>query len=281
MRLLGVIFFLVCLTGVAFAQAIKATIVGETPFVYAAPDFDSKVLAELQPGTVYDISKNKKSGFHKIRVRPGLVGWIADSELRIGTHKIKSEEDAVSDVEEKRMEKARKNTNLPMDFVRFRGVVLESVLYTEKTAGRERSAAVPFVGIKFAGPNTLFSGMMPADTSLMLSTTTPSYYKDVTQNSAKGFILIGQFQFLTNFSRGANYLGFYGFGPVARYSHFDLALGSGASKKTYAADDLALGVCFNVGAIYRWSSVGIRPEIKYYWEKNKYLSIGLSAQMAF
>lgn len=265
----------------AFAQAVKATIIGETPYVYEKPDFDSKILAEVEPGKVFDVSKSKKNGFHKIRVRPGMVGWIPDSEIRLGSHKIKSEEDAVSDVEEKRMDKARKSNSLPINMARYRGLSFESILFTEQTAGRERSAALPFYGLKISGPDTLFSGMLPTEMSFIFSPQAPNYYKDITLNSASGYVFLAQFQFVTNFSTGKNYLAFYGFGPVLKYSHFDLKLGSGGAQKKYSADDMTLGASFNLGAAYRMGAFALRPELKYYWEKTKYVGFGLSAQWAF
>lgn len=281
MNLFFLLLVLFLMPKTAYSQVDQATVVGESPYVYKNPDFDSAVLAELQQGEVFTVSKSKKNGFHKIRVKKGFVGWIPDSEIRIGKHKINSESDTISEADENRIDKARKNINQPIEHMRFRGLSYESVLYTESTLGRERSAAVPSIGLKFSGPNTLFSGMMPADTTILYSYKAPSYYEKVTGNSASGYIIIGSFQFLNNFSKSKNFLLYYGFGPVLRYSHFDLSLGSGASQTTYSVEDMAIGASFSFGLAYRMGTFSVRPDIKYYWEKNKYLSFGLAMQMAF
>lgn len=72
------------LMGPAFAQSQKAMVVNDGALVYVNPDFDSELLTELKAGTVYDVSLKTKGPFYKIRVRPKVTGWIADTDVKVG-----------------------------------------------------------------------------------------------------------------------------------------------------------------------------------------------------
>lgn len=279
--LLSVLFLLPIVSMAQTKGAVEATIVGETPYVYQRPDFDSPVLAELQRGRVYKISVGKKEGFHKILWAKGKTGWIADSEVRLGRKDLKKEQEARSEVEEKKIEKARRSTELPLELVRHRGVSFEQVMYTEKTMGKERTVALPAYGLRFTGVDTLLSGPFPVDSTLLLAPSAPSYYAKATGNSASGFVLWGHFQFITPIHKSKNLQIYYGLGPVMRFSHFEVSVGSGGSRQKYVAEDLALGAAVSLGGVYRWRSFALRPDIKYFWEKNRYISLGIAFQSAF
>lgn len=279
--LAGCFFFFPITSQTQTKGAVDATIVGETPYVYQNPDFDSPVLAELQRGRVYRISVGKKEGFHKILWTKGKTGWIADSEIRIGRKDLTKEKEARSEVEAQKIEKARRSTDLPLELVRHRGLSFEQVMYTEKTMGKERTTALSAYGLRFTGVDTLFSGPFPVDSTLLLAPSVPNYYAKTTGNSASGFVLWGHFQFMTPIHKSKNLQIYYGLGPVMRFSHFELNIGSGGTRQKYVAEDLALGAAISLGGIYRWRSFALRPDLKYFWEKNKYISLGMTFQSAF
>lgn len=254
------------------AQSQKGTIVGEEAQIYQDPDFDAQVIAVLKLGGIYVISKSRKGPFYKIRIKSGVIGWIADTDVRPGIFKVNAEnkEEAEAELEEK------VETGKPFFATRYRGPVVEFVNYTEETMGKERSSHLPFYGIKWAGFNTLIKGEIYTDSSLLFYSGAPSYYQDLTGKSAEGFILNAQFLFQTvdNISRSVLY--YYGFGPVARFSHFSLQLAEAANTNSYAADDLALGAVFDMGIAVRFKKLSLRGDAKYYWEKTKYSAFGIN-----
>ena len=265
---------------VSFAQAQKGTIVGEDAQVYRDPDFDAPVIATLKPGQVFAISKGKKGPFYKIRLKRGTVGWIADSDIRAGVLKVTETTQAEAQ-EEKEKKEAEESLN-PFFASRYWGPVVEYLNYTEDTMGQERSAGVMFYGLKWSGFNTLFSGEVYTDANLLFSSGAPSYYKDATGQSAGGYIINANFLLQTVTPVGTSALWYYGFGPMLRYSHFDLHLYDGTQVNAYSADDMALGVVFDVGAAYRISrKFSVRTDAKYYWEKNRYFGIGLGVGYDF
>lgn len=262
-----------------WAQAQRGTIVEDEAQVYQDADFDAPVIAVLKTGSVYSISTNKKGPFYKIRLKPGLVGWIADSDVRPGVIKVTPE--THEEVRQEKKQREEEQNRKPFFASRYWGPSFEYVNYTEDTMGQERSSGTLFYGLKWSGFNTLFSGEIYTDSDILFSSGAPKYYQDVTGQSAGGFIVNAHFLFQTvdNLSRSA--LFYYGFGPMLRYSHFDLHLLSGGNVIGYSADDMSLGAVFDVGLAYRLGRASLRSDAKYYWEKSKYWSLGLNLGWEF
>lgn len=267
------------------AKGVTAEVVGEYPVVFAEPNFDSDIVAELKVGQRYTVTRAKKGPFHRIRVKPGVLGWIADSEVKLlgagvsltpPKKKQKSEEslgDIFSDESDdiSALEENKKKRDRIFEWSRHRGLAIDQVQYTENTMGKERTAATSFFGFRLTGADTLFDGLMTADSHILFSPQAPSYYKSVTGESATGFILLSHFQFMTQKSLSPDVLYQYGFGPMVKYSHFSLQNGG----QSYTADDLNVGAVFGFGLGFRFGKVAVRPDFKYYWEKTKYWSLGL------
>lgn len=256
-------------------QAQKGTVVADEAMVYQDPDFDAPVLATLRMGQVFNISTGKKNGFFKIRLKPGTTGWISDAEVRPGAHKMASKEELKEYAEE--AEKKGK----PYFASRYRGLSLDMINYTEDTMGGNRNAPTIFYGLNFHGFNTLFSGDIFTESNLLFHSGAPTYYQDYTKQSASGFIFIADFLFQTVVPTTENFLYYYGFGPMFKYSHFELQLANGSVVNSYSADDMTLGVLFNLGVGVRLGSFSLRPQVKYYWEKSGYFGGSLNVGYLF
>ncbi|WP_413578331.1 SH3 domain-containing protein [Bdellovibrio sp. HCB290] len=260
--------------GIVLAQAQRGTVVADEAQVYKDPDFDAPVMTVLKQGQVMAISKGKKGPFYKVRLKPGVTGWISDAEIRPGViDKQQLQEDSENPDE------AEYSGNKPFFASRYRGLSLNFIDYAEDTMGGRRNAQTSFLGLSFHGYNTLFSGDIYTETNILFHSGAPSYYKDYTGNEGSGYIVILNFLFQTVLPKGKDFLFFYGFGPMLKYSHFELRLPGVVDP--FSADDMTLGVLFNAGISYRIKRVSIRPDIKFYWEKESYFGYGITAGLDF
>lgn len=276
------IYFLVAgvfLSPSAHAQSQQATIVNDGAMIYQNDDFDAPVIGTVKRGAVYSISSGKKGPFYKIRLKPGTVGWIADTDVKPGVHKVaapkKEKMKPLSDAE-KPEPKVK-----PFFASRFRGISYDHVYFTEETIGGSQSEYIGFLGVKFYGFNTLFDGEIYTESNLMFSPSAPKYYEDITGRSAGGFIFIADFLFQTPTPRGKNAMTYYGFGPMFRYSQFNLEVPDGTRTLNYSAVDMTVGAVFNFGLGFRIQRVSLRLDAKYYWERTQYYGFGANAGLDF
>lgn len=267
-----IIVFLCLIPQITRAQtAQKATVVLDGALVYQDADFDAPVIATLKLGEVYDISRAKKGPFHKIRIKPGTVGWVADVDVKPGIIKIKPPE--------KEKKERRKK---PFFAARYRGPTFDYINFTEDTLGEERSAGMLFYGVKFNGFNTLMEGEIYTEGNILFHIGAPQYYSDYTKKGADGFIVMANFLFQTVLPQSKSMLFYYGFGPMFKYSHFSLEVPNGTQTLNYSADDMNLGVVFNVGLAFRLGeSLSLRTDAKYYWERSRYYGLGLNLGWEF
>jgi hypothetical protein len=307
----------------AQAKAATAQIVGEFPYVYTEPNFDSEIIAELVPGDQFTISQAKRGPFHRILLKPGLQGWISESEIKITSNKalppvqkkvspksapksrvqgskelkprgapktktgkkpsVKKKsaspkegdepgdiffdaDDDISDLENSRAQRKKL-----MLYDRHMGLAIDTVQFTEDTMGGVRTAPLTFFGFRMAGAETLFDGIVTADTHLLFAPNAPSYYRSVTGEGASGFAMLGHFQLLTQNAISRDVIYHYGFGPMLKYSSFQLK----RNGQNFTADDVALGAVFGLGLGFRFGPWALRPDFKYYWERSRYWSLGL------
>lgn len=278
-KYLYLFLFILVLPIFSWAQAQQATVINDGSFVYQDPDFDAPVIDTLKLGAVHNISKTKKGPFYKIRVKPGILGWIADTDVKLGALKIKSSQKLKEGAIPKSDQKAKKRK--PFFATRYRGPAVELINYTEETLGRERSANLLFYGMKFNGFHTIFDGEIYTDANILFHVGAPDYYKESTKKNADGFIFIANFLLQTPSPIGKNGLFYYGFGPMLKYSNFNLDVPNGTGTLTYTAADMAAGVLIDLGLAFRWSQFSLRTDAKYYWEKSKYYGLGLSLGWEF
>lgn len=258
------------------AQGVQATVIQNGALVYKNSDFDAPVIDTLKRGAVHTVSKTKKGAFHKIRIKAGTVGWIADTDIRFGV--IKFPPPAKVGKESKSAKESRERQRRRQSFAstKFRGPSVDFINYTEETMGQERSDFVPFYGIKVYGEDTLFQGEIYAEGNIQFAFTGPKYYEEVTGKPATGFIFLGSFLFQTATPMGKNSLRLFGLGPMFKYAHLNLQLPSGTKTLNYSAHEMTAGAVFNLGFAQRLGRASLRLDAKYYWERTKYYGLGLS-----
>lgn len=265
------------LPGVAAAQSAQnATVVLEGALVYKDADFDSPVITTLKRGAVYRISKKTKGPFHKIRIKSGMIGWIADVDVKPGIVKMAPPPPPPPSQELTPLEGEGIPKTKPFYASRYRGPVLTMIDYAEVTFGKERSAPTLFYGLKFNGFNTMFSGEIYTDANLIFSSGAPEYYSKLTGRGSEGFIFIADFLLQTVLPQNKWLLFFYGFGPMFKYSHYKLEVPDGGTTTMYSADDMNLGAVFDLGWGARMGKASLRADVKYYWEKTKYWGYGFN-----
>tara|TARA_B110001454_G_C12723278_1_gene436213 strand:- start:11523 stop:12437 length:915 start_codon:yes stop_codon:yes gene_type:complete len=279
-------------------QSLIAEIGGEFPYVYAQPDFDSPVIATLKPGTFYYVSKQKfVYDFHKIRIGKNQDGYISSSEIKIVTAQYvqnrkkkgktdpAAETDAATQVaaEKKPAKKEAKKTSKPIYVSRYQGLIVEQQNYIEDTMSNTRSDNIMFFGYRLVGFNTLFSGEMSTDLAVMYHSGAPAYYEKITGRSTSGQIINLQFTFDTIIPLAHSFMASYGFGPMIKYSHFEVSLKNpaGVGYDTYVLDDMNFGVLFRLGAATRLGVIGLRADVKYYIESKQYVGINVSTLYEF
>jgi hypothetical protein len=275
----------------ANAQNIIAEIVGEFPYVYTHPDFDAPVIANLKPGAFYYVSKQKfPMGFHKIQISKAQTGFISSSEIKIvsaqyvqqrkkgGAAPLDSLEESVEKEQNKKAPHGK-----PIAAARYHGLIVEAQNFTEDTMSKTRNEAITFFGYRVVGNNTIFSGEMSTDLSLLFHSGAPKYYQEITGYPASGMMFNGHFTFDTLIPLSHSVLASYGFGPMFRYSHFEVNLRNpyGLGADYYALDDLTLGALLRLGAGFKWRSFSMRADIKYYIEAKQYLGLNLSTLFEF
>jgi Bacterial SH3 domain. len=271
-----IISFCLLPTAVWAQTSQRATVINDGAYVYKDADFDADIMMQLKAGGVYTISKGKKGPFYKIRIKQGVLGWIADSDMKVGVIKVAPPPKPL-DLDKEILKKPVK----PFETSRFRGIAVEMINYEEDTMGEYRNDQLLFYGIKWNGYNTMFSGDIYTDANLLFHFGAPKYYEELTGHPADGFIFMANFLLETVAPQGENMMFFYGFGPMFKYSHFTVAV-DGAEQENFPADDMNLGAVFNIGMGFRpTESLSLRTDFKYHWEKNKYFGLGLNLGFAF
>ncbi|MEK6774438.1 MAG: SH3 domain-containing protein [Bdellovibrionota bacterium] len=275
--------FLIILTlprlGFAAEGVVKVVVILQGALVYKEADFDAKIIGQAKRGDVFDASPKKKGYFYRIRVKPGVIGYISDVDVRITKAKKENIEVAKTKAEVKEDLTPKK----PFLSRRYRGIAFEMMNYTESTLGGNRTAQVPFLGIKWSGNNTMFSGETYTDANILAAFSAPKYYETYTGNGASGWIVNLNFLFMNSQQQGRNHFTFFGMGPMFKYSHFDATLTNPTTSKNnnYALDDMAVGAVFSLGLAFDIGKCALRSEVKYYLESKQYASFGLSLQMDF
>lgn len=275
------------------AASQKAVIIAEEGTVFDEPSFDGNVVATLPEGGEFVISVKKKGIFHRIRVKPGLMGWISEAEVEIkgrkSTAKDEPREEPPSTGEDDDFDSvlgsAKSKTSgrrlRPIEERRFLGPTLEIVQFAEDTMGAVRKSSLSMLGLRWSGPNTMMSGLISMDSQLLFLSGAPAHYEEATRSSASGFLMMGSTIFLTEIPTSTDTMAYYGFGPMFRLNRYEATLlndPSPGQKRTYALEDLVVGAVFQLGAVIGFSPVALRIDGRYYWEIQRYTSFSLGLQ---
>lgn len=268
----------------AAESVIKVVVILQGALVYKEADFDAPVIANLKRGQIYDVSSKKKGYFYRVRVKPGMIGYVSDVDVRAASgKKLNNEKNENPKTAAKKESAEPEAPRKPFLNRRYRGLVVEMMSYTESTLGGTRSAQLPFFGIKWSGNDTVFSGEIYTDASIMAAFTAPKYYQDYTGNAASGWIVNMNFLFLNPQKQGRYHMTYFGFGPMFKYSHLNTSLTNPSTNKTndYILDDMTLGAVFALGLGFDLGSYALRSDVRYYLEAKQYASFGLTFQMEF
>lgn len=292
----GVIFlFLFLLPSVCVGANLRALITAEEAHIYEKPDFDSQIIGAASKDKLYAVSRGKRGAFHKIRLKPGVVGWISEVDFKIlsedqakALQRDKREESSASSSKSKADQKSNSTAKVKKSRAihesSYWGPLLHWASFTENTLGAKRSDSLLFFGARRSGPGTLFLDRTFTDASLALSWGAPKYYQRVTGRSADGWVVLADYLYIADFPQSRRLMSFLGWGPMFRYSHFNAALPQeGVSSKdvSYSLDDMALGAVFAAGFAYQLGDRAVRIEGKYHWEKQQYFGAGLSFQFLY
>ncbi len=266
---------------VASGGVRKAIVVNDSAAVYKSPDFDAAVLTYLKEGKSYLVSTQVFGPFLKIKVSDQMVGYIADTDVNAAKDFKKTvekkEKTAKTVVKRSEEEKETSSKSRPFQWTRFSGLQLSSIRFREQTMGLRPSENLTFYGLKMTGPDLLIEGQMITEFNLQFHLDAPNYYETATGKSASGMLMLLDVMLLSQNPQGKNALLYFGFGPLIRYSKFDVSLGS----IPYSLQDIAFGAKFNLGIGLRISKLALRAETQLFWEKLIYSGIGVTAQIEF
>lgn len=276
--ILSILFF----SSLGFSQAkkfasFKGKVMHDGAIVYSEADFDSQVLGYAKIGGIYEISSKTFGVFYRIQVKPGVIGYIADSDI-MPLNKVSAKGNIESTQKEKG-ERPKKHRSF--ENARYFGLQYSQVNYFEETMGRGLTESLAFFGMKLSGPYLLIQGPINTEMNFIFHMGAPSYYEKYTGHAAAGWIFMTDFLIQMVLPQGKNTMFYFGFGPMFRISKFQTVVGSGTATTTYNLEDMALGAAFNLGIGFRMGAVALRAEGKYYWEKYKNTAANLALQFEF
>ena len=277
---------LLLVSGGAFAQTAgkakspQAVIKTDLAFVYKEASFDAPVLTQVRAGKRYEVSQKKFNGiFHRIRLKPGVVGFIADSDLIL--RGARNQEAKARD--EEAVDRRRKSSsNRPFAYSQYAGLSYNSLAYQEKTMGSTQKENLGVYGVKLFGPDLVIDGPLITELHLQIFPGAPNYYRKKTGNPASGFLFLTDMKFISPLMTRKESLTWFGFGPMMRWNAFNVQLTeAGGKKNSFSLNDMALGVVFSLGAGVKFDKLALRIEGAYYWEEKTYLGLVSSLQFGF
>jgi len=269
--------------------ADQAVVITEGAVVFVKPDFDSEAMMQLHAGDSVEVSKRVFGPFHRVRVKNGKMGFLADNDYVVRGSKMEKawleaqKKDATLGSQSESEPDQKPKRIKPFALTRYRGVSFNEVSYREDTMALKPTANILFIGFKAVGPNLLVDGDFVTEVNADLYPSAPYFYQEATGNSASGWILHTDMLFESIFPQSKSFLAYIGFGPMFKYSHYVLNLtNSVGGQVAYPADDMTLGLVFAAGVGWRLGSFGaLRAEYKFYWEKMQYGGVGLSLLFPF
>ena len=274
-----------------------ANVVVDGSAVYRAQNFDAPVMEYLDRGKKIRISKKVYPGigglgtFYKVRLRKGVYGYITDTDIEIsGTKGVlntkkqlsRSKEDSspnpleIQDSLER--EEPSVNFGSSVYLTRFLGLSFSSVDYSETIAGSKKSSKESLFGLKLSGPGKVMGGM-PLDIELKILASAPSFYSDF--STASGYMLMGHayamFPIVLDTQRHVLY---YQFGPMLKYTAFDVKLD--ASSLNVDSQEISLGLGLGLGYALRFTKDWlVRFDAIYQNEAESYLEMSAALQMQY
>lgn len=261
-------------------------VVNDGAAVYRDASFDSEAFGYLEQGKLYNISRNIYGGaFYRILVKPGVIGYVADSDIKpIGAKKTADGASAgkdgnKGDAEEKKPPRRK----LPFQYTQYFGLEYANIRHRENTMGQRPSQSLGFFGLKIFGPNLVLEGLSVTEMNFLIYPNAPSYYKDTTGKDAAGWIFMADILFQMVTPHGKNTVTYFGFGPLLKYSKYDVELqdATTSSRTRYSLEDINIGAAFNLGLGFRFNRFALRAEYQFYWEQLNYSGFAIALQRDF
>ncbi len=247
--------------------------------VYARPSFDAAIIEYLERGTRIPTTLKPVRGseglglFYRTKTPTGKIGYITDvdveNQFQTGRGKRQERNPVFDEIKEHQDNPDRQ----PIYFTRYLGMTVGRVDYTEKFSGKELSAESWLYGIRATGPGVLFDGP-PLDVSVAFSISPPKYYSRITTSPPNGFYALGDFIFPFPFFSSDHSSFHIGLGAMWTYTKFNLRV----RNSTFDSQEFRIGVLGDVGYGFRFKTWALRANMKYYWEKTKYLGYWLTIQ---
>lgn len=247
--------------------------------VYKNSDFDAPVIAKLAAGKMYLISNQIVGAFYKIKIKDGVYGYIADTDIRPVTAESEKKLKNTNNKKNKTSTSKSKKQKA-FEFQKYRGLQISQITFKEDTMSVDPKENLTFFGFRVSGPDILVEGSY-VDSTIQIHLGAPQYYEKATKKSADGLILLMDFKWQTVFPQGKNTMLYFGFGPMLKYSQFRTALNVSGKEEAYDLVDMSVGAALDLGITQRFEQFALRGEILYYWEKTQYSGLALSAQLPF
>ncbi|MGE3386704.1 MAG: SH3 domain-containing protein [Bdellovibrionales bacterium] len=260
------------------AQSAVVGLDGAT--VYAAPDFDAKIIIQLQPGYKVLISRKALPGvggvglFYRIKYAGNKLGFVADNEMipEYQSPAKQAPKNPVFNQVEDMRERALSGRE-PISLTRYLGASISRVNYKEKYRGQSLSSEMLMYGLRFTGPGVLFDGP-PLDLNLTFSPKAPDHYQDLTGTPASGWMVMFDTLLSLSFLEWENMGAHVALGGMLNYTRFRVKEGFDYTDSQH----FRLGAVGEVGAAYRHKKIVVRGDIKYHYESSSYLTYLLSLQ---
>lgn len=266
---------------------IKGRVIVDKAAVYKDSDFDSKVLGFTVKGRVFMMLPQTFGAFHRIEIRKGQYGYIPDTEIR---PLVAPKAAAKKKADTKTAEKEKKDPprkKLPFHEAGFRGLSASMINFRENTMGMRPTDTMLFYGFKMSGKDTVMEGS-EGSINVDFAPSAPSYYEQATGYSASGFVLLVSGLIEHTAPQGKNTMTFWGFGPMFKYSKFNVSMDVPNAKPppakvrdSFAMDNMHLGAAFNLGLAQKIGDFALRAEARYFWEDLQYLGFSVALQKEF
>jgi hypothetical protein len=280
---LSSLFILFSSFSVSAQVVLKALVVQDGAIVYSKPDFDGEVVTYLsQKDTVIVLTSQLFGPFYKIQTSTKQVGYISDVDIKL-TGQLKSVKEEKSKNKSNTItskDSMKKSPQRPIEVAQQFGVSFYNVSYVENTMSLKRRTNLNAFGIKIAGGDLLIRGGIPMEINVLFSSTSPSYYKDITGSDASvATTMLLDTQFIDKFAGDRSSMAFLGFGPVIKYSRY-VVRGKFTNKFiNYDMTNLNVGAVMSLGITKRFGKLAVRADAKYFIERTQYGALGLALML--
>ncbi|MGE3973841.1 MAG: hypothetical protein AB7F59_04870 [Bdellovibrionales bacterium] len=266
-----------CVSPTIAFSAQEGVVAVEGAMVYKSADFDSTVINYLSRGEKLPISSKPFGAFHRVRLKSGVIGYMADTDLLSVDGRPLSEINSGKSLDTKKTSVRKKQGQerlSPVGVTQGIGLNLGFLNYRELLNRRDFSENLMFLGLQYASRASFIDGSFGMEADLLYYHGAPSYYNSPTTTAA-GHIAIMDFILtyaVANFleQNGAFTIGA---GPMLALSYIQ------ADPTSYNRTDM--GIVMNGSLSYRTHPLILKFEPRYYIEKNTYVGYHFVLLYAF